>query len=64
MRPTESKINSKIEVSFHMSIKIAQIDTSSIVFYSLLLMSLFLRQPAITKSLGGRNINSYFQRIV
>jgi hypothetical protein len=63
-RQTESKINSKIKVPFHMRIKIAQIDTSSIEFYSLLLTSLFLRLPVITKSPRGRNIKSYFQVIV
>jgi hypothetical protein len=46
-----------------MGIKIAQIDTSSIEFYSLLLTSLFRRQPAVRKSPRGRNINLHFQGI-
>jgi hypothetical protein len=62
-RPSQ-KFTQRFEKSFHMGIKIAQIDTSPIEFDSLLSMSLFFRQPAITKFPHGRNINSYFQGIV
>jgi hypothetical protein len=64
MGHTESTINSKIEVPFHMDIKIAQIEALSNEFYSLLLTFPLLRQPVITKCMRGRNISSHFQGIV